>query len=128
MDRRVTNDCPLIDDYRALIESALEYGNGSHGFDDIKRMVASGECHFWPAPNSVIVTEIITQPRRKCLNMFLAAGRLVELEAMTPLILEWGKENGCTHASLAGRKGWERTFLSHTGWHRSHSIIMEKTL
>jgi hypothetical protein len=88
-------------------------------------MVSCGEAHFWPGVNSCIVTECVQHPGKRFLNFFLAAGHLGELEAMTPLILEWGKLNGCTHATLAGRKGWERTFLSRTGWKKTEVIIME---
>ena len=119
---------PRLDDFKDLIERALEYSNGTHGFADIRGMVLRGEAHFWPGVNSCIVTEFISSPGKQFLNFFLAAGHLGELEAMTPLILEWGKMNGCTHALLTGRKGWERTFLSKTGWHKEDVIVMEKTL
>jgi hypothetical protein len=117
-----------LNDYRKLICSALEYGNGTHGFDDVCRMVSNGEAHFWDGPNSCVVTEIVDQPGRRSVNFFLAAGRLGELAAMTPKILDWYKKQGCTHATLAGRPGWERSFLSHTGWHKLDSILMEKEL
>jgi hypothetical protein len=91
-------------------------------------MVVRGEAHFWPGGGSCVVTEIIVQPGKRYLNFFLAAGRLEELEAMTPIILEWGKANGCTHALLTGRPGWERTFLTKTGWTKSNYVIMERGL
>lgn len=93
-------------------------------------MCERGESHFWDGPNSCIVTEIIESPRKRFLNFFLAAGCMRELEAMTPLILEWGKSVGCTHAILTGRKGWssDRLFLHRTGWKTEDAVIMEKDL
>ncbi len=92
-------------------------------------MVGSGEAHFWPGVNSCVVTEIIRSPRKHFLNFFLAAGNLAELEAMTPIILEWGKKKrGCTHAILTGRSGWQRTFLAKSGWKTEPYIVMEKEL
>lgn len=119
---------PQLDDFRTLIESALAYGNGTHGFADIRDMVSRGEAHFWPGVNSCIVTEFVSSPGKQFLNFFLAAGHLGELEAMTPLVLKWGKLNGCTHALLTGRPGWQKTFLAKTGWKKESAIIMEKEL
>lgn len=90
-------------------------------------MCEGGDAHFWDGPNSCIVTEIIESPRKRFLNFFLAAGSMRELEAMTPLILEWGKDNGCTHALMTGRPGWSRTKLLRD-WKVESAIIMEKTL
>ena len=91
-------------------------------------MVISGDAHFWPGINSCIVTEFVSSPGKRFLNFFLAAGHLGELEAMTPIILEWGKKNGATHAILTGRRGWERTFLARSGWIKQDYTIMEKEL
>ena len=118
----------MIDDFEPLIERALEYGNGTHGFADIRDMVSSGDAHFWPGANSCIVTEFVNSPGKRFLNFFLAAGHLRELEAMTPIILEWGKANGATHAIMTGRPGWERSFLAKSGWEKQPYVIMEKAL
>lgn len=91
-------------------------------------MVESGTCLFWPGNHSVIVTETLEYPRRKVLHFFLASGNLPELAAMVPLILEWGLENGCTSATLLGRKGWQRTFLAKSGWTTSDLVLMEKEM
>lgn len=91
-------------------------------------MVGSGRLQFWPGRSSVIITEIIEYPRYKVLNFFLAGGgSLAELQAMTPLIEEWGRLNGCKKATLVGRKGWERTFISRDGWRKTLSVF-EKPL
>lgn len=116
-----------IRDYRPYIQAALEYGGMSHTFEDVCEMVSSEKAQFWPMPHSAIVTEIIEHPREKILHFFLAGGNLAELEAMTPVILDWGKSIGCTRASLIGRKGWERTFLTRTGW-ESGLVVLEKSL
>jgi len=53
---------------------------------------------------------------------------MAELEAMVPGVVEWGREQGCTLARMAGRRGWERSFLTDTGWAKTQHIIMEKPL
>jgi len=114
--------------YRPLIESALVYGSGTHTYDDVVAEVEAGQAQFWPAPTSCIVTTIDLQPRQTILQFWLAAGNMVELEAMVPKILEWGKEEGCTSARFLGRKGWERSFLVRDGWVHTGHIIMERSL
>jgi len=98
------------------VEAALEYSGGTHGIEDIAEGLKSGRFQLWPADNSVIVTEIIVYPRLKNLHFFLAGGDLDELRLMQPLVESWGKDMGCTRVSLAGRKGWEKTFLKDRGY------------
>jgi hypothetical protein len=52
----------------------------------------------------------------------------LELEAMTPGILEWARSIGCTHASLVGREGWRRVpWMLADGWRFKH-VVLEKEL
>jgi hypothetical protein len=101
---------------RHHVEAALEYSGGTHGIEDIAEGLKTGRFQLWPAKNSVIVTEIIVYPRLKNLHFFLAGGDLDELRLMQPLVESWGKSMGCTRVSLAGRKGWEKTFLKDRGY------------
>jgi hypothetical protein len=116
---------------KRYIEEALEYADGSHTYEDICAGVASGSLQFWPGNNAMIVTEIVDTPQKRSLNFFLAGGSgnaLAELERMTPIILEWGKSKGCDTAVFFGRAGWERTFLTRTGWKKSKLVALEKKL
>lgn len=119
---------PTLEEYRGAINDALRYADDSHTFEDIRDMVASGRLQFWPGKDSVIITEILEYPRYKVLHFFLAGGgSLAELQRMTPLVEEWGRTQGCKKASLIGRKGWERTFITRDGWVQTHSVF-EKPL
>jgi hypothetical protein len=113
---------------RSYIEAALEYADGSHSFQDICDAVAAGKMQFWPGPASAVITEILESPRQRSLNFFLAGGNLAELEMMTPTILEWGRRQGCIRATFYGRPGWERTFLTRTGWAPARMVVFEKEL
>ena len=101
---------------RHHVAAALEYSGGSHSVEDIADGIEKGHFQFWPAERSVIVTEIIVYPRLKDLHFFLAGGDLDELRLMQPIIESWGKSEGCSRVSLAGRKGWERSFLRDRGY------------
>jgi hypothetical protein len=114
--------------YRRQIDAALQYAGGSHTFEDVCEKVEEGKMQFWPGRSSVVITEILEYPRKRTLNIFLAGGDLSEIEHMAPLILDWGKTQGCVDACFIGRPGWERSFLSRTGWTKANMIVLERTL
>lgn len=94
------------------IKAALEYSGGTHDVDDVEQMVAEGRLQFWPGKAAVVITEIITYPKKKALNFFLAGGDYDELREMEPYIAEFAKLNGCGRIMLHGRRGWDKTFLT----------------
>lgn len=125
------NRAPLpldVAQYAPHIARALMFGDGSHDLADVLAMVAAGELQAWPGPASILITEVIDRPRSRVLHFFLAAGTMSEIRAMTPHVLEWGKSRGCTKATLAGRRGWSRSFLSRDGWSVRDAVIMERAL
>lgn len=124
----MTGERPPIEAFKCYIERALEYSGGTHTFDDIRDAVAADKLRYWPGVDSVIITEILTTPRKKILNVFLAGGNLAELEAMTAGLQTWARDTqGCTLAQLTGRRGWARTYLTRTGWAET-SVVFEKEL
>ena len=116
-----------LDDYRAQIDAALVYSGHSHTFEDVAEMVAAGRAQAWFGPSSVIISEIVREPQHKVLHYFLAGGNLAELEVMQPIVEAWGREQGCTVATLVGRKGWDRTFLKRQGWSNG-LVVLSKQL
>jgi hypothetical protein len=119
---------PSLADYRPQIEAALAYENGAHAYGDIVQGVADGAMQAWYGPHSIAITQVDEQPHQKALHFFLAGGVMEELEAMTPGILDWGEEQGCTIARFVGRRGWTRSFLSRTGWKDTGLVIMERAI
>jgi hypothetical protein len=117
-----------LEPFRSQIEAALVFAGGTHTFEDVCALVASNKLQFWPGEQSAVVTEILQYPQLQALNFFLAGGNLTEIEAMTPIILQWGKAQGCTLATFTGRRGWSRTFLTRTGWKKSELEVLEKSL
>lgn len=109
------------------ISDALEYAGGSHTLADVWHGIEGGGYQLWPGERSAIVTEMLQTPGHLTLHFFLAGGSLPELEGMLPVILAWGREQGCTRASLLGRHGWQRTFLRRLGW-RPTAVLMETPL
>ena len=91
------------------LEAALAEADGSHSLEDVKAAVLAGEADFWPGKRAAMVTEIITFPRRRVLNFWLAGGDLAELrDELRPRVEELARKHGCQAAHVAGRQGWAR--------------------
>jgi hypothetical protein len=120
------NDLEQLERLRHHVEAALEYSGGTHHFADVRKMVEQNKLQLWPAVNSVVLTEIIVYPRLKNLHYFLAGGDLDELSRMRPMIESWGKSIGCTRVSLAGRRGWAKTFLKDEGYSPQWTVLAKE--
>jgi len=120
------SDQEHLERLRHHVEAALEYSGGTHNFEDITQMVEDHRLQLWPAKDSVVLTEIIVYPRLKNLHYFLAGGDLDELSRMRPLIESWGKSVGCTRATLAGRRGWAKTFLKDEGYSPQWAVMAKE--
>lgn len=110
----------------AKLEEALEAGGQTHSLADVAEMIQSGDAQLWIDEEAVIVTEIIPQPMRRTLHFWLAAGTLDKVIALSNELLEWGKQMGCDHATLSGRRGWVRALASE-GW-EEELVLMGKDI
>jgi hypothetical protein len=116
-----------LEEARPFLQKALDLAGNTHTLEDVQRYIDEGRLQFWPGVNSAIITEVVQYPQKRTLHFYLAGGNLAELEAMYPVVEEWGVEQGCTAASTSGRPGWERTFLKREGW-KPQSVVMSKDL
>ena len=110
---------------RAYIEAALEYNN-THEFDDVAAGVLTGRYQLWEMPSGCLITEVVTYPRRKVVNVFLGGGDLQEVMGMHERLEAWAAEIGAKSLTVSGRHGWARTLPKH-GWEKQH-MAMEKKL
>ena len=120
------SDLAHLERLRQHVEAALEYSGGTHHFEDVLDMVKDSRLQVWPATESIVLTEIIVYPRLKNLHYFLAGGDLDELSRMRPMIESWGKSVGCTRVTLAGRRGWSKTFLQDEGYRPQWSVLAKE--
>lgn len=123
MDEGGDSDMVNLHEYRKQIEAALAYSGGTHTFEDVAQSIVAGHMQAWVNGGSIAVTEIVNYPRKKVLHGFLAGGKMREIMEMVPSATEWGRQNGCSSFTLAGRKGWQRVF-GRMGWHTAF-IVME---
>ena len=110
---------------RPWIEAALEYGDGNHTFDDIAAGVLTGRYRLWVRQNGCAVTEIISYPRKRVCNVFLAGGEMQVIKDLQAPCEEYAKANGCSSLVLTGRKGWVRA-LRDNGWSEIHTSLERK--
>lgn len=105
---------------------ALQYTGGTHTLQDVADGLHTTKMQLWPGINSAVVTEITITPQQKILHYFLAGGNLRELSLMRPMIEDWAKAQGCNKVTLAGRRGWERTFLKDSGYKPAWYILSKE--
>jgi hypothetical protein len=116
-----------FDAARPFLQKALDLAGNTHSLEDIRREIDAGQLKFFAGINSAIVAGVEQYPQHRVLQFYLAGGNLAELEQIYPLVEAWGREQGCTLASTAGRPGWERTFLKREGW-KPRTVLMTKEL
>jgi GNAT superfamily N-acetyltransferase len=111
---------------RPWLEAALERAGGTHGIDDVARLVERGDAHFWPAAACAVVTEFYFYPRLKACNFWLLGGNLKALLALQPVIETWARAQGCTRMLGGGpRAGWTRV-LAPRGYRPAWTIYCKE--
>ncbi len=114
---------------RDWIESALIKGGNTHNFKDIVDGVISGHMQLWMGANGCAVTEIVVYPNKKVLHVFLAGGDkghgIKQITDMHDDAVTWGKAQGCTGMSVAGRKGWKKV-LEDKGWKQQFTTLAKE--
>lgn len=98
---------------RQWIEDALEYSGGTHSFEDVVQGIVSGRMQLWPDLRGCAVTEIVLYPKKSVLHVFLAGGEMQTIINMIDSAITWGKAQGCTSMTLAGRHGWSRVLAKY---------------
>lgn len=104
------------------IEDALAYSGDTHDFAHVLQAILNGSMQLWPSERGCVVTEIVVYPKKKVLHIFLAGGELDQILDMEGSLIEWGKMQGCSSLTLAGRKGWIRT-LKDRNWNERFSVV-----
>lgn len=85
---------------------------------------------FWPGQHGAAVTEFITYPNGKALNVFAGGGdsnaSLQEfIETFEPSLVTWAKATDCRWIIGYGRPGWERV-LKARGYSTIWSVMKKE--
>jgi hypothetical protein len=75
----------------------------------LDRRVASGRARFWDNGLAAILAEIKVYPGGvREVHGLVAAGEVEAIKALIPLAEQWGRERGCTRASISSHPAWAR--------------------
>ena len=105
----------LREEHLTGLEEALLHGGGTMDLHHVLAAVERGDAQLWVEGPNAMVTEVIVGPKVKGLHFWLATGTLDGCIALSNKVMDWGREVGCTVASLTGRPGWAKA-LAHEGW------------
>jgi hypothetical protein len=110
------------------LKKALHLAGETHTVEDVLQMVERGDANIFVDMSgpAAIVAEIHEFPRKKHVHIWLAAGELNAVIMLARQVYAWGREKGCTKATLSGRKGWTRV-LEAEGWKPSQ-VVMERDI
>ena len=108
-----------------LLERALVYAHGTHELVDVMQACGEGRLQLWVGRESAAVSEILTFPRKRSLNVFLAAGKWTELLECLPGMEAFARAHACDQLMFSGRldavdgraSGWERLMPGFTPTH-----------
>ena len=97
------------------LQRALDQGGNTHDVADVVDALRNEKARFWEAPDGFIITELEEFPKFKMVRYWLAGGVLEDCLSLEPVINRYAVEQGCTVATVTGRKGWG-PIGARTGW------------
>ena len=108
---------------RHLLVPAIELQD-LYALEDIENGIENGQFQLWPASESIMITEVVTYPQKRIMNLLFCGGDVEELLAMLPEFERFATYFGCSRLYGGGRKGWQR-FLKKHGFVEEHMIRKE---
>ena len=108
---------PASEELLRKLHKALALPWATRDFETVIADLRAGKLQaFWDdADEAIILTETCVSPRRRFLNIFLAAGNLKALYRLQPKVVAYARENGITQAQGIMRPEWGPV-LSKRGW------------
>jgi len=91
---------------REWLEPALE--GGFFQWSDVQGLMLSGALLLWEGKKSAILTEDVTYPHHRAVQVWLAGGDMDEIIAMTPGLEAAARMRGCDRVLIEGREGWQK--------------------
>ena len=94
----------------------------------VDALVASGLAQMICSGDSIILFKRKGYPSGMCdVHGLVAAGDMGRIaNELIPLAEQWGRQQGCTGASIASRPGWARTLKSQG--YEPHQLTLRKAL
>ena len=92
--------------YHRKLARMLDAMGGLHTLNDILTAIAEGRMQSFVEGDSWIVTQVVSFPRAKVLEVFAAIGDLDDLRILHDRIIDFAAEIGAGVIRAYGRKGW----------------------
>jgi hypothetical protein len=124
-----TDICRIIH----LFDEALAECCGTHTRGDLLDAFVKGTAHAWHGERCAVATEFQDHPRRRQLNIWLAAGSLREMQAMRPGMEAFARAHGATEIHFGARlsrhgrrrlSGWTRASGYEARWLHHYKEIV----
>lgn len=116
----------LIGMFEQQVQDALDFAGNTHAIADLVDAVVEERMQLWLGAKSIVLTEVRDTPRKRLLEVFLAAGETRDILSMQDHVAAWARSVGCVEMHFGGRLGWERA-LNKTNWRRAY-VVMRRDL
>jgi hypothetical protein len=97
-----------------ILQPALDRLGDRYTAKDICDRLADGRMQLWAAEfddavTTAAITQVITYPSCKAMNIFAVAGKGYGLwEDWIAEVCAWAKTTGCRYVEIQGREGWKK--------------------
>ncbi len=91
------------------LQKLLELMGNTHSIEDILSDIQKGYRQSFDFNGTWVVTEIMSYPRKKVLEVLMVCGELDQIDTAYAHIVAFAKEQGCDMIRAFGRLGWHRT-------------------
>lgn len=114
-----------------LVEKGLEHGRGEFTANDVLQKLAEREMQAWVVFDNdiqaLVITEIRYFPAYKVLNVFLAAGSMIDewFPYLEEVIEPFGGEKKALEIGAYCRPGMVR-LLEKRGWEKAYTVMRKR--
>ena len=104
------------------IQKALDI-DGTHDWEDVREMLVDGRAQIFWNEHGAWITEILTMPKKRLLNVWIVAGELPEVMQVQEQVERFALTMTCDGIIVKGaRFGW-RDIAKEYGW-TEHALML----
>lgn len=118
---------PGPETFQKKLARGLKECGHTHTADDIRQAVEEGRMQSWVNNDSLVITEVLSHPQGREMNVVLVVGDFNDIMEMQPKIDAFAREYGCSSMRTTGRHGLIKLLPTY-GWKPSKKIIFERAL
>ena len=108
-----------------MFDALLAREGGLYTFADIMDAINRGEMQSFAHDDTWVITQVLTYPRRKVLNIAYVVGKIDEAYRLEPEIVAYAKSVGADMLQATARLGWKKRMSP--GW-SEYALCMRKEI